>query len=88
MYSCTHGAQINFGDLTPYLTYVVSEGGRLSKYVVLVIVKIMGFGKHDSNGRVVRLLLFRKAMVTLRVLDNGFWRVRVGSGGYGGVLGH
>jgi hypothetical protein len=20
-YSCTHGAQINFGDLTPYLTY-------------------------------------------------------------------
>ncbi len=20
-YSCAHGAQINFGDLTPYLTY-------------------------------------------------------------------
>ncbi len=20
-YSCTHGAQINFGELTPYLTY-------------------------------------------------------------------
>jgi hypothetical protein len=24
-YSCTHGAQINFGDLTPYLTYGVSD---------------------------------------------------------------
>jgi hypothetical protein len=22
-YSCTHGAQINFGDLTPYLTYAL-----------------------------------------------------------------
>ncbi len=22
-YSCVHGAQINFGDLTPYLTYTV-----------------------------------------------------------------
>ncbi len=25
-YSCAHGAQINFGDLTPYLTYARSEG--------------------------------------------------------------
>ncbi len=24
-YSCAHGAQINFGDLTPYLTYAFSE---------------------------------------------------------------
>jgi hypothetical protein len=24
-YSCAHGAQINFGDLTPYLTYGVSN---------------------------------------------------------------
>ncbi len=24
-YSCTHGAQINFGDLTPYLTYEVKR---------------------------------------------------------------
>jgi hypothetical protein len=24
-YSCTHGAQRNFGDLTPYLTYVSSH---------------------------------------------------------------
>jgi hypothetical protein len=23
-YSCTHGAQINFGDLTPYITYAPS----------------------------------------------------------------
>jgi hypothetical protein len=23
-YSCTHGAQINYGDLTPYLTYASS----------------------------------------------------------------
>jgi hypothetical protein len=22
-YSCAHGAQINFGDITPYLNYVV-----------------------------------------------------------------
>ncbi len=22
-YSCAHGAQINFGDLTPYITYVL-----------------------------------------------------------------
>ncbi len=37
-YSCTHGAQINFGDLTPYLTYsmpiavnykTLSERGRI-----------------------------------------------------------
>jgi hypothetical protein len=25
-YSCTHGAQINFGDLTPYLTYGLTNG--------------------------------------------------------------
>ncbi len=25
-YSCAHGAQINFGDLTPYLTYDGKEG--------------------------------------------------------------
>jgi hypothetical protein len=24
-YSCAHGAQINFGDLTPYLTYDVGR---------------------------------------------------------------
>ncbi len=24
-YSCTHGAQINFGDLTPYLTFVTCQ---------------------------------------------------------------
>ncbi len=25
-YSCAHGAQINFGDLTPYLTYGLYQG--------------------------------------------------------------
>jgi hypothetical protein len=25
-YSCAHGAQINFGDLTPYLTNALPEG--------------------------------------------------------------
>jgi hypothetical protein len=25
-FSCAHGAQINFGDLTPYLTYGLHEG--------------------------------------------------------------
>jgi hypothetical protein len=24
-YSCAHGAQVNFGDLTPYLTFDLSE---------------------------------------------------------------
>jgi hypothetical protein len=24
-YSCAHGAQINFGDLTPYLTYAIDH---------------------------------------------------------------
>ncbi len=27
----THGAQINFGDLTPYLTYDVARGDKRSK---------------------------------------------------------
>jgi hypothetical protein len=57
----------------------------MSKYLVLVIVKSIGFRKHyfTCNGRGLRILLFRKAMVTQRVLGNGFWRVRVGSGGWG-----
>jgi hypothetical protein len=29
-YSCAHGAQINFGDLTPYLTYAPLPPPRLS----------------------------------------------------------
>jgi hypothetical protein len=28
-HSCAHGAQINFGDLSPYLSYVVIAYGRL-----------------------------------------------------------
>ncbi len=27
-HSCAHGAKINFGDLTPYLTYGISSGGN------------------------------------------------------------
>ncbi len=30
-YSCAHGAQINFGDLTPYLTYVLYTWGVYTK---------------------------------------------------------
>ena len=29
-FSCAHGAQINFGDLIPYLTYVL--GGKICLY--------------------------------------------------------
>jgi hypothetical protein len=33
-YSCAHGAQINFGDPTPYLTYGNSQVGRgVTKFV-------------------------------------------------------
>jgi hypothetical protein len=35
-YSCTHGAQINFGDLTPYLTYDDS-GSALKFYRLLYL---------------------------------------------------
>jgi hypothetical protein len=31
-YSCTHGAQINFGDLAPYLTYA----DNIEKYCALI----------------------------------------------------
>jgi hypothetical protein len=27
-YSCAHGAQINFGDLTPHLTYAQGKGKK------------------------------------------------------------
>jgi hypothetical protein len=43
--SCAHGAQINFGDLTPYLTYrifpliyIAEEGGI---FVILVSREIL-----------------------------------------------
>ncbi len=31
-YSCALGAQINFGDLTPYLTYVIAIGSETATY--------------------------------------------------------
>jgi hypothetical protein len=36
-YSCANGAQINFGDLTPYLTYDQKEGGgtKNNEYLVM-----------------------------------------------------
>jgi hypothetical protein len=34
-FSCTHGAQINFGDLTPYLTY-----GSICPYVTEDIILV------------------------------------------------
>jgi hypothetical protein len=34
-YSCAHGAQINFEDQTPYLTYDVDPGTHPSKYCIV-----------------------------------------------------
>ncbi len=44
-YSCAHGAQINFGDLTPYLTY---DGGPLwsPHHKVKSLIRMLG---QDSN---------------------------------------
>jgi hypothetical protein len=36
-YSCGQGAQINFGDLTPYLTY--DTGGRMAKEKLIKGIK-------------------------------------------------
>jgi hypothetical protein len=35
-YSCAHGAQINFGDLTPYLTYPIFYISTVVYQLVLV----------------------------------------------------
>jgi hypothetical protein len=49
-YSCTHGAQINFGDLTPYLTYVckiersgMEGGGREAGRVSACVSRLGSF---------------------------------------------
>ncbi len=42
----------------------VSEGGRMSKYVVLVIFEGMCLGKPDFNGLIVRVVLSKKVLVT------------------------
>jgi hypothetical protein len=38
-YICSHGAQINFGDLTPYLTYDF-QGEVISEAILSVVVEI------------------------------------------------
>ncbi len=39
-YSCAHGAQINFGDLTPYLTY-----GPSASYLAAGVSRAVGTGQ-------------------------------------------
>ncbi len=36
-YSCAHGAQLNFGDLTPYLTYAVDISFKNEVTVILLV---------------------------------------------------
>jgi hypothetical protein len=40
-YSCAHGAQINFGDLTPYLTYGVTAVADAIKNINSIILKMI-----------------------------------------------
>jgi hypothetical protein len=35
-YSCAHGAQINFGDLTPYLTYARNKCKRINRSIAAI----------------------------------------------------
>jgi hypothetical protein len=61
-YSCTYGAQINFGDLTPYLTYgpthVISllltkhwiSGAGLLNHMVGEVSNFRGTAKEDDSG--------------------------------------
>jgi hypothetical protein len=37
-YSCTHGAQINFGDLIPYLTYVLPSCCEIVLFTFFVVL--------------------------------------------------
>ncbi len=37
-YSCTHGAQINFGDLIPYLTPMIEATGKERSFENLSII--------------------------------------------------
>ncbi len=46
-YSCTHGAQINFGNLTQYLTYAVCQGVLCyicsCEYLQISVILCMGY---------------------------------------------
>jgi hypothetical protein len=52
LYSCTQGAQINFGDLSPYLTCVQC----LSKIVLGIIVLPTSLPQKDSNAQLKSVL--------------------------------
>ncbi len=65
-FSCAHGAQISFGDLTPYLTYdycTVSVLGkvliflesRLKQKVSLICDRPIGVSNHDFPHKVSKL---------------------------------
>ncbi len=52
VHSCAHGAQINFGDLTPYLTYICLQMSNRSAYralneneFIIKTVKNLGYKK-------------------------------------------
>ncbi len=53
-YSCTHWAQINFGDLTPYLTYVYLGTPRhylATPHISNTVCIFPGFRQRDENTR-------------------------------------
>ncbi len=78
-YSCAHGAQINFGDLTPYLTYALNTWLNLvhsETYLFLVAnVSLMSllflflfccFFPHPLQSSVVSLLPILGKIIRLR----------------------
>ncbi len=55
-YSCAHGTQINFGDLTPYLTYdfgvsikLQFPGEKIEKAKTLAACTVSLVGRLDKN---------------------------------------
>jgi hypothetical protein len=54
-YSCTHGAQINFGDLTPYLTYGCVGDHILQDFYSLDVTRFRTytiFASHTSDRKI------------------------------------
>jgi hypothetical protein len=45
-YSCAHGAQINFGDLTPYLTYDYGDVLTTAR-LVANLMQVLGHGEWE-----------------------------------------
>jgi hypothetical protein len=67
-YSCVHGAQINFGDLTPYLTYDGGSWGRdgfLEKNVSIFYLNGLtpdwtcGYNTSEGNGGSMKCIELR-----------------------------